>query len=29
MSKNLSDKYYQENKDRLDKKTLEGYQNHC
>ena len=29
MSKNLSDKYYQKDKDRLDKKTLEGYQNLC
>ena len=27
MSKNLSDKYYQENKERLQKKACEGYQN--
>ena len=27
MSKNLSDKYYQENKERLQKKAWEGYQN--
>ena len=27
MSKNLSAKYYQENKERLQKKAREGYQN--
>ena len=27
MSKNLSSKYYQENKDRLQKKACERYQN--